>query len=329
MSVITYTALRKIATGHLASTQYSLEMPMQKIERSNKAQRTRHVAMSGIAETYLQRVDTLWALQTDFMSMLDQPRTNLAIKSEQFGDAAWTKTNVTVDADAETAPDGNSTADKIEESTTSSVAHSIELAAPPTVITGARVTYSVYALAAERTCVRLQVQDFVNGSNYFYADFDLAVGTKSAVTHSLAGVGVAEIEPIGGGWYRLSLSGITDALDTRPQPVMSILSAVGGSSTYAGTVGDGLYVWGAQLEVADSRTAYIPTDAAAVTEPSKLHAMREFMASVAGGESFSIDMYGTLWAPDDPIVCDLDSDDYSESREGKVFLAMGFRVREL
>jgi type 1 fimbria pilin len=47
--------------------------------------------------------------------LIESPRTNLVLYSEEFDNAYWTKTNVTITANATTAPDGNLTADKLVE----------------------------------------------------------------------------------------------------------------------------------------------------------------------------------------------------------------------
>ena len=57
---------------------------------------------------------------------------------------------------------------------------------------------------------------------------------------------------------------------------------------------------------------------------------REFLASVASGETFTFDPYGTIAAPNAPVSCELDSDDYAESRLGATQrYTVAFRIRLL
>lgn len=57
---------------------------------------------------------------------------------------------------------------------------------------------------------------------------------------------------------------------------------------------------------------------------------REFLASVAGGESFMFDPYGSIAVPNAPVSVEWDNDSYSEERVGSSGLfAISFRVRVL
>lgn len=57
---------------------------------------------------------------------------------------------------------------------------------------------------------------------------------------------------------------------------------------------------------------------------------REFLASVEGGESFTMDRYGSLASPDNPETVVMASTDYDEERVGSVRLyKIGFKVRVL
>lgn len=54
---------------------------------------------------------------------------------------------------------------------------------------------------------------------------------------------------------------------------------------------------------------------------------REWYASVAGGETFQFDAYGTIATPDDPVVVLLDSDTYRETRIGTLMTyQISFRI---
>ncbi|WP_156920677.1 phage head spike fiber domain-containing protein [Fundidesulfovibrio putealis] len=52
--------------------------------------------------------------------LIEEQRTNLLYPSEDFSNAAWTKTRATITANAAVAPDGTMTADKLVEDTTAS-----------------------------------------------------------------------------------------------------------------------------------------------------------------------------------------------------------------
>lgn len=105
--------------------------------------------------------------------------TNLQLRSEEFDNATYTKTNVTATANSSTAPDNTTTADKLAEQavtglfTLSSAAY--------TVTGGARYTRSIWAKAAERSAFVLKINQTPSANNAS-AVFDLATGSVYSVT---------------------------------------------------------------------------------------------------------------------------------------------------
>lgn len=67
MAVISYTARRNLASGHVAGTDYDIEIDLAKRDRSSKVERTQHRSLSGVGETYLQRIDKIVELLSDWM----------------------------------------------------------------------------------------------------------------------------------------------------------------------------------------------------------------------------------------------------------------------
>ena len=57
--------------------------------------------------------------------LIEGERTNLALRSNNLGNATWSKTNVTVTDNAGVAPDGNTTADRLQGTGTSSIDQTI------------------------------------------------------------------------------------------------------------------------------------------------------------------------------------------------------------
>ncbi len=67
-----------------------------------------------------------------------------------------------------------------------------------------------------------------------------------------------------------------------------------------------------------------------IIDESELAQWREFLASVEGGETFTLDPYGTIASPDNPVACVLDRPDYSERRVSSVKrYTIAFRVKLL
>lgn len=193
--------------------------------------------------------------------LIEEARTNLLLRSAEFDNAAWLKVRSTVTADATTAPDGTVSADKLcEDATGGSTSREIH---QDVSITNATVySYSVYAKAAERSQLYLQT----NGSGVGNVTFDL-----SAVTATPAGTVVgSSIVAAGNGWYRCTM------VFTAPATASTrfyAFPAGGGSISYVGTAGSGIYLWGAQLEAGSFATSPIPTTTASVTRAADVCSM--------------------------------------------------------
>lgn len=186
--------------------------------------------------------------------LLEGQATNLLTYSEQFAVAAWDKVRASVAANAALASDGTMTADKLVEDSTNGL-HAVRVL--PSYSANTSYAFSVYAKAAERNILR--VECFISGVGSVTGYFNLSDGsfTTSALSWSLIS---AKAEKTVGNIFRCSLvftvggTGGVGYCDAGPT------SAVG-STLYTGDGTSGLYIWGAQLEVGDRPTSYIPTPA--------------------------------------------------------------------
>jgi len=182
--------------------------------------------------------------------LIEKVRTNIVLQSQTFDNASWTKSGSTVTANATTAPDGTTTADKLIENSSSSAHYVYSTNAASSTIT----TISVYAKKAERNFATI----FLVGTAGSVAWFDLdtgVVGSKEAsvLSHSITSVG--------NGWYRCSAT---------YSSVSSNDAAIGVSSanntfSYLGNGTSGIFIWAGQGETGDIATDYIVTTTAAVS----------------------------------------------------------------
>ena len=254
MSLLDKASLIVTPNGYKASKLYSV-IPSSGagdmvVSRATTATR---VNSTGLIESVANNVPRIDYLNSTCPSILVEPqRTNVQTYSEDFSNAIYLQIGTTVTTNAIVAPDGNTTADKIVEDTSTGL-HTIDILNPP-VVAGS-YTVSVFVKAAERT--KFQILGFfaLTGN----VDFDLTAGTATTTAPALNG----KIENYGNGWFRCSAT-FTDLTGVGAQILFNILNNAG-SNSYTGTAGSGLYLWGAQLELGSYSTSYIPTTTASVT----------------------------------------------------------------
>lgn len=167
---------------------------------------------------------------------------NLLSYTEDFSNIYWNKGNTTVTTNSTTAPDGTTTADSIIPNT-SNGGHSIYVGG---LISGSQViTCTIYAKAKGYNYIGLS--DATTGQ----AVFDLSNGT---LVSQDSGITASTPVSAGNGWYRCQIK--FTASTNR-----GIGVDVWNNSTktlYAGNNIDGVYLWGAQLEVSATASTYQP-----------------------------------------------------------------------
>lgn len=178
---------------------------------------------------------------------------NLLTKSQEFDSTPWTKSSITVISDTSLAPDGTTTADRLQESASGAASRRVEVTSPTLQV--ATYTLSIFAKAAELSFVRLTEASTGSARTTW---FNLASGSAAttAPAHSAVMAG------LGNGWYRCS---ITFLAGTAASSLAVGISNTDNVTSYTGNGSDGLLVWGAQLEQRSQVTAYTATQASPVT----------------------------------------------------------------
>jgi hypothetical protein len=198
--------------------------------------------------------------------LIEESRTNLVLRSDDFPNASWGKINCSATSNAAVSPSGSSDADKMVENSLSAlrVCQQIILTSASTIHTA-----SVYAKASERNWI--YIDPVHAGVANYRTYFDLSAGT---VGNNAAG-NTASITPVGNGWYRCVVTRATAAAQTSITLELGMANQNGGVA-YLGDGTSGVFLWGAQLEVGSFPTSYIPTTAASVVRSADV-------CSITGG----------------------------------------------
>jgi len=177
---------------------------------------------------------------------------NLLIRSEEFDNAAWVKTNTTVTANTQVNPFGQSTSETLTE-TTANATHGLYQSIG--IVTGTAYTFSVYAKYSTRQHIQLLFDGA--GWSTSYANFDIQNGTIGTVA---AGV-TASIDNAGNGWYRckVTATSIINSAAAGLHVVMANSSSMGYYGSYTGSTSNSVYIFGAQVEQRSSVGPYQAT----------------------------------------------------------------------
>ena len=259
MSLFDDASLVLTPNGYKASKLYSIKptsgLGDMTVVRATTATR---VNSAGLIESVAINVPRLDYTGGGCPRILVEPlRTNLLLRSEEFDNAYWAKASTTITSNNTTAPDGNTTADRLVLTGTSSTSRAIARNVPITTVT-TTVTFSTFVKYIDKQYLQLT---FGSGFSSNFANFDLINGTVVGGTY-----GNAKIENYSNGWYRISITSTGLSTITCTAFIWAINSAAAlraADSTSTGT--SAYWIWGAQLEDGSNATSYIPTVAATVT----------------------------------------------------------------
>jgi len=222
------------------------------------------VNASGLVESMGNNVPRLDYSNGTCPSLLVEPqRTNLALYSSSFDNAAWDKINGTMTANATTAPDGNTTAEQWAGDGTNTI-HDFYQAFTG----GSTTTSSIYVKKNTAQFVYISLNHQGTGTDWATGVYDL--DNLTTATFQSGGVTnqVATISDEGNGWRRITLSvSTTDVNLFCMYGIANSLSPSFGANRgrVVFSTSASFYAWGAQLEAGSYPTSYIPTTSASVT----------------------------------------------------------------
>lgn len=183
---------------------------------------------------------------------------NLLTYSEQLDNAAWTKTNITVTANTQVNPFGQSTSETLTE-TTANAQHSIRQVMCSSV--GVQYTLSFYVKYSTTPFVQLACDGGFDALSY--ANFNIQTGTIGTVGASA----VAAIESVGNSWYRCSIRCTATSTNANAGAyiIMANSSSMGYGGSYTGSTSNSVYIFGAQVEQRSSVGPYQVTTTKPIT----------------------------------------------------------------
>lgn len=190
----------------------------------------------------------------------EDSRFNLFLRSSEFDNASWIKTDTTVTANATTAPDGTATMDLLTQGAagTASVSQ---------VVTGtADVSYLCgwYFKYFDTQWVRLLVG---NGANSVSVWADILNGVIGSVANAGTGTGAAvNIEPAANGAFRVWITG---AVGSGATAITALCYATTGDGSATRANGGSYYLWGADFNNnTTTQRTHIPTAGSTVLQNS-------------------------------------------------------------
>jgi len=176
--------------------------------------------------------------------LVEPSGTNIILRSEQFDNSYWTKSNgIATPTTETTAPDGSFTAETYVASSGVSTTPIVRI-----ITLLANTTYTLSLFVKRRDYNTATIRIYTVETGFAICSFNLSTGTASG----------GSIFNFGNGWYRVSVTLTTAATVTTSQ-----VQLIRDAQISDGVAG--IYIWGAQLETSSVATSYIPTTTGTVT----------------------------------------------------------------
>jgi hypothetical protein len=220
------------------------------------------VNSDGLIESVATNVPRLDYSNGSCPSILVEPqRTNLLLRSEEFDNGSWIKTNSTIIANDTTSPNGTFNADKIIPLSTASK----NILQNSSVTLGQLYTYSVFAKKGEYDFLQIIMDSTGFSGSEDWFNVNLTNGTFG--NQIISNITNKTITSLTNGWYKITVTKAATSTTSSGRIIFSPLNSDYNSRlhSYTSDGTSGIYLWGAQLEAGSNATSYIPTVASIST----------------------------------------------------------------
>jgi hypothetical protein len=243
--------------------------------------------------------------------LIEESRTNLIVRSDDFANASWLKLQSTIASNAVTSPDGSTNGDTLIEDSTIATHQVIQ--SVPSISASQPHTISVFAKAASQSSFQITVSTAAFGTNLF-ANFILtgsgSIGASSGVT--------TRIEAYPNGWYRCSIA--IASVTGGSGGFVQFVSNNGDSSAvrlniYQGANAQTVHLWGAQLEAGAFPTSYIPTVASTVARSADVCSITgaDFTSFYSQSEGVLLSSTQRTFAGTNPFIVAVSDNSFNNS----------------
>jgi hypothetical protein len=197
--------------------------------------------------------------------LIEPTRTNYLSYSGQFtaNSSAWVNSYIgdcSVDMTYNKTPDGHYLSERLTILSTANALKGIDQLNIPTSAANSNVTFSIYVKPDNHNYIAITAYNTGNSQNYVAGYYDLSLGLAG---NTKTGNGVSylsSITNVGNGWYRCSMSGKPDPNTSNGVRVgIYLTSGFNLTTTFVGTIGTGVNIFGPQLEQDIYMSSYTPS----------------------------------------------------------------------
>lgn len=216
--------------------------------------------------TVLRNTDAI----TQSIAPTKYPSRNMWLRSEDFANASWTRSNLSINTGVTAGPYTGTLGDAWVSSATSTTHTVTQALSGPALSVGTRYTASIFVKAGTMNFFRFSMSTTQLGGSANGTYFDLTTGAVTSVGSFPTDSNVVyTATAISGGWWRVSITYTAVSSTTATASHTLQFTPSTASNSYLGDALEGGYAWGAQFTASPGPPAYAQTVASQAASHSK------------------------------------------------------------